>query len=66
MKFKKAFWALQILILYASICQAANPVVAEIASIAKAITGLLTENKIKILAITDFTDLEGNVNILGR
>ncbi|MCM8764393.1 MAG: FlgO family outer membrane protein [Candidatus Omnitrophica bacterium] len=66
MKLKKTFYAFQILVLFSSICQAANPVVAEITSTAKLITESLTENKKRILAVTDFTDLEGNVNILGR
>ncbi|MCM8825678.1 MAG: FlgO family outer membrane protein [Candidatus Omnitrophica bacterium] len=66
MRFKKVFFSFPITLLCASICQAVNPVVAEITSIARTVAESLTENKTSILAVTDFTDLEGNVNVLGR
>ena len=47
-------------------CYAAGPVIREISSIAKTVCDSLNANKKMIVAVTDFTDLEGNVNVLGR
>lgn len=44
----------------------AGSIVPEITNLATTITDSLTANNKKIVAVADFTDLEGNVNILGR
>lgn len=66
MALKKCLFIFQLIFLIVSISYAGNTVIPEIPSIAKTIYDSLEINKKKIVAITDFTDLEGNINPLGR
>ncbi len=66
MKIFKIIFVLVTTIIFFTFPGISSTLIPEITTLSNEITGSLIENNKKIVAVADLTDLEGNVNIIGR